>query len=34
MEEIRDAVKGKLMLYVHKQYIWTWDRKSEKEKKF
>lgn len=33
LEEIRDAVKGKLMLYVHKQCIWTWDGKSEKAKK-
>jgi len=33
LEEIRDTVKGKLMLHIHKQNIWTWDGKSEKAKK-
>lgn len=32
-EEIRDTVKGKLMMLVHKQEIWTWDGKSDKAKK-
>jgi len=33
LEEIRDTVKGKLMLLVHKQNIWIWDGESEKAKK-
>jgi hypothetical protein len=33
LEEIRDTVKGKLMLFVHKQNIWIWDGESEKAKK-
>lgn len=33
LEEVRDTVKGKLMLYVHRQVIWTWDGKSTEAKK-
>lgn len=33
LETIRDTVKGKLMLHVHKQEIWIWDGKSEKARK-
>ncbi len=33
LEYIRDAVKGKLYLYVYKKEIWTWDGKSETAKK-
>ena len=32
-EEIRDTVKGKLYLWVHKRTVWSWDGKSEKAKK-
>ena len=29
LEEIRDTTKGKLMLYVYKTIIWTWDKKEK-----
>lgn len=32
LEEIRDTVKGKLKLYIHKQNVWIWDGKSKKAK--
>ncbi|MDC0584264.1 IS701 family transposase [Bacteroidales bacterium] len=32
-EEIRDTVKGKLILWVYKSTVWTWDGKSKKAKK-
>ena len=30
LENIRDAAKGKIQLYVYKTCVWTWDSKSEK----
>ena len=33
LEEIRDTVKGKLLLFVYKREIWTWDGESSKAKK-
>jgi len=33
LEDVRDTVKGKLMLNVHKQVIWIWDGKSTEAKK-
>lgn len=33
LEYIRDTVKGKLLLWVHKREIWVWDGKRSKAKK-
>src|SRR5660398_209689 len=33
LEYIRDTVKGKLLLWVHKREIWAWDGKRSKAKK-
>ncbi len=33
LEEIRDATKGKLMLYVYKTAVWSWDGKEKETRK-